>query len=212
MAETSLLFMKLSGAKTGLIEGQAELAEHKNWIELDNWTWGLEPKADDDSIEPAIFCFSKLMDAASPTMLKAMGSGDELSATIVIEDGSLSMFELTIHLQKARITKYDLVSKVEDKRGSITEEWEFDYETIVLEYRPDARSAPSIVRMRRPPGAATESSQKKTKEIIELARGLDMETLDDIWLKIKAQQASGETAVAPPASTPKSKQRSTSTD
>lgn len=188
MSESSLMFMKLSGAKLGRIEGQAEVAEHKNWIELDDWNWSLEPRSEDDSIEPSIFSFSKLMDSASPTMLKAMETGDELSATIVVEDSSMSMFELTIHLQKARVTKYDLTAKTDEKTSSIDETWDFDYETIIFEYRADARSAPSVVRLRRPPGASTESSSKIEKEMSEFfTRGLDMASLDEMWERVKAR-------------------------
>ena len=100
----------------------------------------------------------------------------------------MSMFELTIQLQKARVTKYDLTAKTDEKTSSIDETWDFDYETIIFEYRADARSAPSVVRLRRPPGASTESTGKIEKEMSEFfKRGLDMASLDEMWNRVKAR-------------------------
>jgi type VI protein secretion system component Hcp len=207
MAESSLLFMKISGPK-GPIHGDCKVRmqdkDYRQWIDVDDWRWTLknndkaketrEARASAGAtpsqvVEPSIFSFSKLTDSATTEMLAAMQRGDRLKVTLVVEDASLELFDLSIKLEDARFTSYQVSARAGEKQMAIEEEWNLDYKWIIFEYQADKQSGMSDVRLYRRPGLSTDAPEKKESQLIELAlhSGFDRKTLQEIWAKIERQ-------------------------
>jgi len=189
MAEQARLYMQLSRS-TGPIPGDSVVTGMKGWIEIDDWSWSLQRKTNADSteaIEPTKLSFTKRMDRASTSMLLAMHGGDLLTATIKMDDASLVMLNLVIKLHKVRIIGYKVKTQASDKRTEIEEDWDFDYESILFDYRPDLKSGTMSVEIDRPPGSSTTSPNEKLNKFLELSKGMKVEDLEPIWKQIVAK-------------------------
>jgi type VI protein secretion system component Hcp len=210
MAETSLLFMQVTGPK-GAIHGDCLVRmspnkDYRRWIDIDNWRWSqkkgkkaTDAKADgasntpQDIVEPSPFTFSKLTDSATTELLNAMSRGDALQVRLVLEDASQNdLFELTVRLKDARITQYEVSVRVRDKQLEIEEEWTFDYAEIVFElstrdtdgkkYGPFNSEA-----LKRPAGASPTRTESKKTQLMKLALEFPKADLKKIWEEIEAR-------------------------
>lgn len=181
----ALLFMKLSGS-SGVILGDSRVKEYKDQIELSDWKWNIRRKErDNGDVEPGIFGFSKLMDRSSTPMLNAMRNGEPLEAVLNLEDSSNQDFHLVIKLTKVRITSFGFEAEADDAEGAVEEEWDFNYETIQFEYRASDKEGYSVVELKRPAGASTESPRKVEDKILELAKEIEPGRLDQLWAKLR---------------------------
>lgn len=185
MASHTKLYMKLTGSTQGLIKGESQVAGFKDQIELDDWKWALERKADADVSEPSVFGFSKVMDRASTAMLSAMRNGEPLTAVISMEEASQQQFRLLVTLEGVLITQYDVRAQVQDAGGGVDEDWHFDYETVRFDYRATTKEGMSTATLRRPPGASKTAPDSNEQKIVELARPLSKEQLDKTWKAIE---------------------------
>lgn len=204
MADRNQIFMRLTGDKVGEVLGDCEVATRRNWIELDDWNWSLGREDKNDAIEPSPFAFSKMMDRSSTTMMEAMKLGDELVASIVVEDASQRDFALLIELGGVRIVGYEL-SAASDKEDTVEESWLFDYEVIRFEHRPDAGAKSAPAEIHRRPGLSNEPPEKGTAELKKLAMTLglaDRNTLDKLWKEIEAELDEKKVSGKPAATTP----------
>lgn len=190
MAESAKLYMKLTGASQGLIEGEGEAKGHEKQIELDDWRWGIKtPKSNGDP-EPSVFAFSKRMDAATTKMLNAMVKGELLSAVIVLEEratqlgSNQSLFSLKMTLENVLVTSYDVDLSIEEKRGEIGENWQFDYETIRFEHTTVGKDGTRSVLYRRPPDAETTGPDRTEDQIFKLAKDMGRKDLETLWNKL----------------------------
>lgn len=134
MAAPATIVMKLTGP-VGMIEGECVVEGYEKRIVIEDWKWNLN--ASKDKLKPSQFSLSKLSDRASVPMLKVLQACEVCPTVEVLveEDAMDSHLELKIILTDARILSFKLSGKVDDKGGTLEEDWEFSYEKIKFEYR-----------------------------------------------------------------------------
>jgi type VI protein secretion system component Hcp len=188
MADNARLFMLLSDP-SGPIKGESRVVGREDWIELNDWNWELEParnKDDAKAVRPSVLSFTKIMDRATTAMLTAMRKGTVLSASIRMEeDASLDMFDLNVQLDKVRVLSYDVSTQPGDTRLEVVETWTFDYDSLSLQYKPDAKSGTMAVQLTRPAGSSTESSHGKARKFEELSEDMSVQDLALIWQRME---------------------------
>lgn len=192
MSEHARLFMKLTGEDGRLIAGDASAMGMKGWIELEDWNWSMRRKSgqtDANAVEPTKLTFSKSMDKATHRMLRAMSTGEALTAMVKLDDASLHLFNLTLHLSKVRILDYKFSTQASDKSMSISEDWGFDYESILFEYRQDIQKGAVEVEILRPPGSSTDSPDETKRKFVELFTDLKVEPLESLWQEVLGKTA-----------------------
>lgn len=61
-------FMKIEG-----VDGESSFAKHKDWIEVESWSWGEAPQSPGGSGPPISFklSFTKTLDKSSPVLMQA---------------------------------------------------------------------------------------------------------------------------------------------
>lgn len=189
------MFLKLSASLSGAVAerflGEAKDAEYRNQIEINDWTWRLEPPSSSSSGgsgastaqtenfgEPSVLTFNKAMCRATAGMLGAMRRGEFLHAVFSLEEDSDVDFLLTLTLRNVRIISYEFdISGIEVK-----EKWTFDYKSIEFNYRNNYADVNGdlSVELFRSPGASTSSVPANKGKILELARKLTRGELGDL--------------------------------
>ncbi len=194
MAESARLFLKLTGP-AGQIKGESVVADKRDWIEIDDWSWDLETsgnKDDTQAVRPTVLSFGKTMDRATTSMLGAMQNGTLLSASIELDDASGDMFDLNLHFKDVRLLSYDLRTEVADKRVGVSEKWSMDYSSVRFEYKPDSRSGAMNVELVRPPGSSTNVPDDKEGKFRELSADMSVQDLQDVWKKMDEVRSKSE--------------------
>ena len=159
MARRARIYLMLQGP-SGDIRGESEVVPMQGWIELDDWRWQLDAgsrHADRQAVQPSVLSIAKRMDRASTAMLQAMRRADVLTASLCMQDASLQDFDLTIKLDKVRITQYEMHTESDGLRMRVEERWTLDYDTVLFSYRPDHRTGTMQVALIRPPGSSTQA-------------------------------------------------------
>lgn len=192
MAESANIHLKLLGKDGKPIEGEAENARFVKQIDLDDWKWALGTDQTNGKPEPTKFSFKKRMCRATPRMLSAMASGEPLEAVVEIEDYGIvdnnakPMFELKLTLKQVLVVNYSCDLDVGDKGGKIDENWDFDYDSITLDYRAVTHEGTMTVEYLRPAGAKLRETDRSEAQILKLAENMGREDLKQLWVKIKA--------------------------
>jgi type VI secretion system Hcp family effector len=183
------LFMKLTGSSSGLIKGEAKVANFKDQIELTDWKWSIARKGKDaqKAAEPSTFGFSKYMDRATTAMLGSMRNGEPMTAVIGMEEASREHFRLIITLEGVMIIGYDFATQINDSGGSIEESWSFDYDTVRFDYRSQAKDGMSTLILERPSDASTEAPSSPETKMIELARDMAPDKVERLWDRVKSE-------------------------
>jgi type VI protein secretion system component Hcp len=187
MAENARLFLLLT-APSGAIRGESRVADKRDWIDIDDWSWKLDPSAnkdDPEAIRPSVLSFTKTMDRATTAMLTAMAKGTVMTAAIQLDDASRSMFDLSLRFDKVRLVDYEVSTEIGDKSQSVQETWTFDYASVLFEYRADTRSGAMQVRLNRPPGSSTRAPDDREQMFRELSQDMSVQDLNLVWNRMK---------------------------
>jgi hypothetical protein len=126
--------MKLEGP-IGPIDGECTVDGYERYIVLENWSWTLNEK--DKKFVPGGISFSKVSDRSTVPMLKLLQACEDApSAEILVEEDSVdSKLELRLKLINVRFTKYTLSSNLDDKSGTLNENWTVRADEAQLTYR-----------------------------------------------------------------------------
>jgi type VI protein secretion system component Hcp len=196
MADTAKLYMRLTGPGNALIKGECEILDHEGEIEIDDWRWNLNTNKTNGDPEPSTFAFGKLMDSATPRMLRALaqlgsGAAEPMKAVIQLADhgsrgtGGKPLFEMTMTLERVFVLDYTMRLKPEEAGGSIEEDWVFDYETLRIDYRSAFHPGTSTVTFLRPPGSSTEAPSSRRNQIVKLAETISGQDNEELWRYIR---------------------------
>jgi type VI protein secretion system component Hcp len=217
MSAVASFFLKLSagtpGAGERVILGEATDAEYKHQIEVLGWNWEVERAAAStekrvagaatpmrsSGVEPSVLKFTKPMCRATSAMLAAMEVGELLNAVFTLEEDSDTDFLLEMTLSRVRILDYS----VEIEGTEVKESWQFNYETIRFDYRPDYKQGKLTATLTRHAGAATTppADQSGEGKIRSLAEGMSADELRPLLKKLEADAAKSSLKSVVPAKT-----------
>jgi type VI protein secretion system component Hcp len=195
------LMLRKTNADGAIIPGESVAEGFEQQIELDDWSWSLtRPQGETtptvkmgagalfnpNAAVPSVFAFSKHMDRATTAMLSAARSGELLHATLTLEESSDADFEMVIRMEKVRVISYDMNAQNEKASALAEENWQFNYESIYFDYKPNAKSGTIRIKLDRHPGASTAAPSGDGSMLMEVAEKFTLKELEGFWPKIRA--------------------------
>ena len=141
------MFLKVKGARSGLIKGEAHDTAHADEIDVFSWSWGMQGRATlgggtatGKSIVKELKII-KRVDSASTALMSALRSNEVITeAVLTLRKAGKSPLEfLKIKIEQGRLTALNI--EAGDKTGSpdIFEDLTFTFNKITVEYTPQAK-------------------------------------------------------------------------
>jgi len=137
------IFLKVEGAKAGVINGECQDSKHKDEIDVLSWSWGMESKSDMYSGGPTgrarikELHVVKGVDKASTALMGAINNNELIKQAVltVRKAGKHPLEYLKITIQKGRLIAYDVAPDPSDP-AKLREEIVFSYQAISIDYTP----------------------------------------------------------------------------
>jgi len=138
------MFLKIEGAKQGLIKGEAQDGTHRDEIEVLSWSWGMSTHHSLQSGLPAgktslsELVIAKRADRASTAIMSSLRNNESIKqATLVVRKAGANPLEyLKITLTEARIVSYSTIGGGPAGEPDVNEEVRFSCKKIKVEYTP----------------------------------------------------------------------------
>lgn len=138
------MFLKIESARQGAIKGEAQDENHKDEIDVIDWSWGMQaktalsgggasPKATLDELQ-----IVKQVDSASTGLMSAMRNNDLIKKAVltVRKAGGTPHEFFKISIEKGRITALEVGTASFTSTGQLTEKLSLAFQKISVEYVP----------------------------------------------------------------------------
>ena len=140
-------FLSVKGAKSGVIKGESQDANHANEIDIVSWTWGMQAKpalgggtASGKAIVQDLKIV-KRVDSASTPLMAALRSNEMITKAVLTQRkaGKTQLEFLKVTIEQGRVT--GLTIEAGDKSGSpdLFEHVSFSFNKITVEYVPQGK-------------------------------------------------------------------------
>lgn len=141
------MFLKIESARQGPIKGEAQDEKHKDEIDVNDWSWGMQAKTTlsggGDSPKATLNELSivKQVDSASTGLMSAMRNNDLIKKAIltVRKAGGDPHEFFKITLEKGRITSLDVDTSTFVSSGYLSERLSLAFQKISVEYVPQGK-------------------------------------------------------------------------
>jgi type VI secretion system secreted protein Hcp len=138
------LFLKVKGAKHGLIKGESQDSDHKDEIEVTSWSWGMEAKHSLGSGGPSgkatlrELSIIKKVDSASTGLMLALRENELIQTAVLTmrRAGKGQQEYLKITIEQGRVTALDLQGSADNVNGQLVEAVSFSFNKIQVVYTP----------------------------------------------------------------------------
>jgi type VI protein secretion system component Hcp len=132
---TTTLFMRLTSEGGQAINGESEVEDFEQAIELDDWNWGIGYQLGDDSgrdeVVPTKFSFSKPPDCSSPVLMSYLYAGKVFPKMVIhFVDWTASRFKLEVELLEVRLTSLEFNGNQSEAAADLDERWECDFNQV----------------------------------------------------------------------------------
>jgi type VI secretion system secreted protein Hcp len=141
------MFLKVKGARSGLIKGESHDSTHADEIDVLSWSWGMQGRATlggGTATGKAIIRELEIMkrvDSASTALMAALRTNEIITEGILTlrKAGKSPLEFLKITIEQGRVT--GLTIEAGDKSGSpeIFERLTFTFNKITVEYTPQGK-------------------------------------------------------------------------
>lgn len=142
------MFLKIEGARTGPIKGEAQDTRHEGEIDIISWSWGMQGNASATAtaggrtggasqVSLSELIITKNFDRASTSLLGALRSNEPIKRAVLTarKAGGASAVEfLTMTLENARIRSLELAGSGGDT-DPVREQIAIAFQKIAIEYR-----------------------------------------------------------------------------
>lgn len=135
------MFLKIEGARTGVIKGESNDKTHPDEIEVLGWSWGMRAStamgaagnAARSSLES--LTVRKMSDTASTALMSVMRNNELLKKAVltVRKAGATPMEYMVVTLEQARITSFDISSE-DQSAEKLVEKLAFSFQKISVDY------------------------------------------------------------------------------
>lgn len=137
------MFLKLTGARTGVVKGEAVEPDHETQIAVVDWGWGMTAPsavgggAQSGRVRYETLYFVKQADTASTALMSMMDTNEIGNAVLTVRKaGGGTIDYYTVKLDKARIVNFKVDSATSnDGIPCLTERLEFSFQGIEIEYK-----------------------------------------------------------------------------
>ena len=141
------MFLKVESARQGPIKGEAQDENHKDEIDVNDWSWGMQaktalsgggasPKATLNELN-----ITKQVDSASTGLMAAMRNNDLIKKAVLTvrkAGGSPNEF-FKISIENGRITAFDVDTASFTATGQLSERLSLAFQKISVEYVPQGK-------------------------------------------------------------------------
>ncbi|HJT51199.1 MAG TPA: type VI secretion system tube protein Hcp [Nitrosospira sp.] len=144
MAAQGDMFLKIETAKQGPIKGEAQDDNHKDEIDVQDWSWGMEAKTalSGGGTSPKAtlneLSIIKQVDSASTGLMSAMRNNDLIKkAVLTVRKAGGNPHEFfKISIENGRITALDVDTTSFTATGQLSERLSLAFQKINVEYVP----------------------------------------------------------------------------
>lgn len=138
------MFLKIEGAKQGLIKGESKDASHKDEVDVLSWAWGMQSHA---SIQSGLtsgktsiteLTVTKRADRASTAIMGSLRNNEVIKkATLTVRKAGQTPLEyLKIVLEQARIVSFSAAGGTAADASEVTETVGLAFKKISVQYTP----------------------------------------------------------------------------
>lgn len=137
------MFLKVEGARSGTIKGEADDALRKGEIDVVAWSWGMQAQTEmgaGGSLSKSSmrdFLVTKEVDSASTPLMAALRNNEAIKkATLTVRKaGKAPLDYFIVTMEGGRITAID-VESVGEVHPQLVERLSFSFQKISIEYVP----------------------------------------------------------------------------
>jgi type VI secretion system secreted protein Hcp len=134
------MFLKVEGARSGVIKGEAHDPDHREEIDVFGWSWGMQARSALAAAGPSSktlieeLDIVKRVDSASTALMSAIRTNEPIrKATLTVRKAGSSPLEyVKIILESARVTSLHVFSEDHE----LSEKVSFGFQKISVEYAP----------------------------------------------------------------------------
>jgi type VI secretion system secreted protein Hcp len=141
------MFLKVTGASSGVIKGESQDAEHKGEIDIVSWSWGMQVKSTlgggtaTGKASMHDLKLVKRVDVSSTALMAALKNNEVIKkAVLTLRKAGTSHLEyLKITIEQGRVTGLTIETGDEEGRPTLFENLSFSFNTIQIEYVPQLK-------------------------------------------------------------------------
>jgi type VI secretion system secreted protein Hcp len=138
------MFLKVKGAKTGLIKGESNDQKHKEEIEVLSWSWGMQGHSSlgggQASGKATIHDLKivKKVDKASTALMMALRANEEIQEAVLTirKAGAVQLEYLTIKIEQGRVTGLTIDAGDQSGGADLIERLSFSFNRVTVDYTP----------------------------------------------------------------------------
>lgn len=139
------MFLKITGARSGVIKGESKDKEHRGEIDVVHWSWGMRAQTEmagaGASAKSSMreLQLRKKVDSASTPLMSAMRTNEQIRSAVltVRKSGKQPLEFVKVTIENGRITSIDIES-AEDESPDLIERVSLSFQRINVEYVPQA--------------------------------------------------------------------------
>jgi type VI secretion system secreted protein Hcp len=141
------MFLKIESTRQGPIKGEAQDEKHKDEIDVNDWSWGMQAKTtlSGGGTSPKATLHElnivKQVDSASTGLMSAMRNNELIKKAVltVRKAGGTPHEYFRISIEKGRITSLEVDSSNFLSSGHLSERLSLAFQKISVEYVPQGR-------------------------------------------------------------------------
>jgi type VI secretion system secreted protein Hcp len=152
---TSDIFLSVKGAKSGVIKGESQDAQHAKEIDVVSWSWGMEAKASlgggtaRGKATIRELKIVKKVDSASTPLMAALRSNEIITKAVLTQRkaGKTQLEFLKITIEQGRVTELTIEAGDEESSPDLFEYVSFSFNKISVEYVPQGKDGAAMGSM-----------------------------------------------------------------
>jgi type VI secretion system secreted protein Hcp len=146
------MFLSVKGAKSGIINGEAQDTKHKNTIEVVAWSWGMQGRAAlggggaTGKATMRELRVTKRVDRSSTALMAALRVNESIKeATLTVRKAGKDPLEyLIVKIENGRVMSIDIEAGDSANSPAMFEKVTFTFNKITIQYTPQSEDGSAL--------------------------------------------------------------------
>ena len=141
------MFLRVEGARQGLIRGESQDKSHLGEIDVMSWSWGMVSPGDafgqpSGRTNMELLRLAKRVDSATTALMSALRSNELIRKAVltVRKAGDQALTYLTITVENARLVRHHVTGGEGADSSVLSEQIELSFQKITVEYVPQVKT------------------------------------------------------------------------
>ncbi|MEN9904002.1 MAG: hypothetical protein RLZZ555_567 [Pseudomonadota bacterium] len=141
------MFLRVEGARQGLIRGESQDKSHLGEIDVMSWSWGMDCPGDaygqpTGRTNMELLRVAKRVDSATTALMSALRSNEPIRKAVLVvrKAGDEALAYLTITVENARLVRHHVEGGEGADSSILSEQVELSFQRIKVEYVPQVRT------------------------------------------------------------------------